>query len=89
MGGLSPGTLLRFELPAQTLSGESMPLGDIRSGKYVVRFARSKEEVDLALRLRFKVLNLEFGEGKATSFRTGRHSAPADMRTNLTQLPIT
>ena len=75
MGGQSPGTLLQFELPASSLkeseSGD-VPFGEVRAGQYVARFARTKEEIDLALRLRFKVFNLEFGEGLARSFGTGR-----------------
>jgi len=51
---------------------ESLPSGEMREGKYAVRFAKSREELDAVLRLRFEVFNLELGEGLETSFRTGR-----------------
>jgi putative hemolysin len=36
-----------------------------------VRFARTTEEVEAALKLRYEVFNLELGEGLASAFRTG------------------
>lgn len=45
---------------------------EIADGRYVVRFARTPEEVDWALRLRFEVFNLELGEGLESSYITGR-----------------
>ncbi len=45
---------------------------EIADNRYVVRFARSVEEIDAALKLRFEVFNLELDEGLASSFRTGR-----------------
>jgi predicted GNAT family N-acyltransferase len=42
------------------------------NGRLVVRFARTAEEVDAALKLRYEVFNLELGEGLASAFRTGR-----------------
>lgn len=45
---------------------------EITSGRYVVRLAKTNEEIDAALKLRFEVFNLELGEGLASSFRTGR-----------------
>jgi putative hemolysin len=50
----------------------SIPTMEIREGRYLVRFARTREEIDAALRLRFEVFNLELGEGLASSFLTGR-----------------
>jgi len=50
----------------------SIPAIEIVEGRYVVRFARTGEEIDAALRLRFEVFNLEMGEGLAASFATGR-----------------
>ena len=38
---------------------------------YAVRFARNKEEIYSALRLRFEVFNLELNEGLAASYATG------------------
>lgn len=42
------------------------------SGRLLVRFARTSEEVEAALRLRYEVFNLELGEGLTSAFRTGR-----------------
>ena len=81
MSGQSPGTLLQFGLPSSALPGEGL-FNEIRSGKFAARFARTKEEIDLALRLRFKVFNLEFGEGRATSFSTGRDEDEFDSISN-------
>jgi len=44
------------------------PVKEIRENLYTVRFARSEEEVDAALRLRFEVFNLELNEGLEASF---------------------
>jgi hypothetical protein len=42
---------------------ERIPPVEIVEGRYLVRFARTDEEIDAALRLRFEVFNLELGEG--------------------------
>jgi putative hemolysin len=44
----------------------------IAEGRYEARFARTSDEIDAALRLRFEVFNLELGEGLAESYATGR-----------------
>ncbi|HKP10994.1 MAG TPA: GNAT family N-acyltransferase [Blastocatellia bacterium] len=49
-----------------------VPPFEIAEGRYLVRFARTREEIDAALRLRFEVFNLELGEGLAASFAAGR-----------------
>jgi putative hemolysin len=49
-----------------------VPAEEINEGRYVTRFARTPEEIDAALRLRFKVFNLELNEGLESSFLTGR-----------------
>lgn len=51
---------------------EQMPEGGIVEGRYAVRFARTLDELDAVLKLRFEVFNLELGEGLATSYETGR-----------------
>ena len=51
---------------------ESIPPVEIVEGHYVVRFARTSEEIDAALKLRFEVFNLELGEGLDSSLETGR-----------------
>lgn len=49
-----------------------VPEDRLREGRYEVRFARTMEELDSILKLRFEVFNLELGEGLETSFETGR-----------------
>ena len=51
---------------------ESVPSVEIVEGRYMVRFARTPDEIDAALRLRYEVFNLELGEGLDASFETGR-----------------
>ncbi len=51
---------------------ESLPSSELRSGDYVLRFADSPEALDQVLRLRFRVFNLELGEGLDESLGTGR-----------------
>jgi Putative hemolysin len=49
-----------------------VPEEEICEGRYAARFARTPGEIDAALRLRFKVFNLELKEGLKKSFLTGR-----------------
>jgi putative hemolysin len=49
-----------------------VPEEEIREGRYITRFARTPEEIDAALRLRFTVFNLELNEGLESSFLTER-----------------
>ena len=51
---------------------QNAPQVEIEDGKYLVRFARTLEEIEAALKLRFEIFNLELGEGLASSFQTGR-----------------
>jgi putative hemolysin len=55
-----------------------IPPIELAEGRYVVRFARTSEELDAALKLRFEVFNLELGEGLESSFQTGRDSDEFD-----------
>ncbi len=57
---------------AQAAATETIPAIEISENRYVARFARSADEIDRALRLRFEVFNLELGEGLDASFVTGR-----------------
>jgi len=50
----------------------SLPASEMREGKYAVRFASSRQELDEVLKLRFQVFNLELCEGLESSFLTGR-----------------
>jgi putative hemolysin len=67
-------------VPGQTylLQPESVPPVEIVEGRYLVRFARTSEEIDAALKLRFEVFNLELGEGLDVSFATGRDADEFD-----------
>lgn len=51
---------------------ENLPDEEIAEGRYVARFARTAEEIDAALRLRFEVFNLELNEGLESSYLTER-----------------
>lgn len=51
---------------------EHIPYDTAQEGRYEVRFARTGEELDALLRLRFEVFNLELAEGLEESFATGR-----------------
>jgi len=51
---------------------EALPRQVLRNGHYEVRFARDEKDRDEVLRLRFKVFNLELGEGLDESYESGR-----------------
>jgi putative hemolysin len=53
---------------------------DLRSGPYRARFARTRNDVEAAQRLRFQVFNLELGEGLQASYSTGRDEDQYDAR---------
>lgn len=54
------------------VSPDLVPTKVLEEGRYQVRFARTHEELDEVLRLRFEVFNLELNEGLEASFATGR-----------------
>jgi putative hemolysin len=56
----------------------SVPSRPLHHPPYLVTFARTVQELDAVLRLRFEVFNLELKEGLAESFRTGRDEDPFD-----------
>ena len=59
--------------PDQLLPGQGfIPDLDEAQGRYRVRFARSEADLEAVQRLRFRVFNLELGEGLSESFATGR-----------------
>lgn len=64
------------DYPFQT---ENAPVEEITEGRYIVRFARTPEEIDAALRLRFSVFNLELNEGLDSSFLTERDEDEYDL----------
>lgn len=49
-----------------------LPDLEISEGKYLLRFARNRAELDTILRLRFDIFNIELGEGLESSFISGR-----------------
>ncbi len=51
---------------------EYLPATEITEGKYLLRFAQSRAELDTILKLRFDVFNLELGEGLENSYLTQR-----------------
>jgi putative hemolysin len=51
---------------------DSLPGIELRDGRYLIRFARNREDLDAILKLRFEVFNLELGEGLESSYLTGR-----------------
>lgn len=58
---------------------KGIPKHEIVEGRYITRFARTPEEIDAALRLRFEVFNLELNEGLESSFLTGRDQDEFDL----------
>ena len=52
----------------------------VEAGSYRVRFARTAEDLDRILRLRFQIFNLELGEGLEISHATGRDEDELDGR---------
>lgn len=56
------------------------PETTISSGRYEVRFARTSEELDRVLQLRFEVFNLELHEGLDTSAISGRDEDEFDRK---------
>lgn len=59
---------------------ELLPTETVAAGRYVVRFARTTEDLDAIERLRFQVFNLELGEGLESAFATGRDHEDLDLR---------
>lgn len=57
---------------------DALPQAAFTKGGYVVRFARTREELDAVLRLRFEVFNLELNEGLESSYLTGRDADEFD-----------
>jgi putative hemolysin len=57
---------------------EALPTVEIAESSYTLRFARTVAELDELLRLRFRVFNLELGEGLAGSWQTRRDLDPFD-----------
>lgn len=67
-------------LEVRELPRHFIPSFEIKETRYSVRLARTADEVDAALRLRFEVFNLELGEGLDASFITGRDEDKFDAK---------
>ena len=59
---------------------EGVPNSLAPAGRYLVRFARTEEELDRILRLRYEVFNLELREGLDTAHANGRDEDEFDRR---------
>lgn len=57
----------------------SKPRVHAEVGKYRLRLAESREDRDAACRLRFKVFNIEMGEGLESSYQTGLDTDQFDL----------
>ncbi len=66
--------------PAYPIAPESIPDRAVEAGSYTVRFARSAEDLDRVLQLRYRIFNLELGEGLDESHQTGRDDDGLDAR---------
>lgn len=65
---------------AQGQAGEALPTDPIRTSRYEVRFARSPDELDRLLRLRYEVFNLELKEGLDGAHASGKDEDDFDRR---------
>ncbi len=52
--------------------GAAIPQAEYQEGRYLLRYVRSRQDLEAALRLRFQVFNLELGEGLGSSFAVER-----------------
>ena len=80
----SPGSTQVVEIPESTLPLclpviPAKPRVHAEVGKYRLRLAESIEDRDAACRLRFKVFNIEMGEGLESSYQTGLDTDQFDL----------
>jgi len=57
---------------------DALPSGTIDAGRYRLTFARTRDDLERVLRLRFTVFNLELGEGLDDAYLTRRDEDPFD-----------
>lgn len=62
------------------IATDRIPPDEIEAGSYLVRFARSAEDLDRVLALRYEIFNLELGEGLDTSHLNRRDEDALDVR---------
>ena len=79
-GGRSSGPPRAIRALDYPVARESLPEGSIDAGRYRLRFARSTEDLDRILRLRFTVFNLELGEGLDLAYVTRKDEDDFDAR---------
>ncbi len=68
---VGPSTLPGISVPASPHTGAPRARIHAEAGRYRLRLAQSMEDRDAACRLRFRVFNIELGEGLESSYRTG------------------
>src|SRR5271155_5925655 len=68
-----------FDLSPGGSAGLLTPHISVELGKYQIRLAQSVAEREAACRLRFKVFNLELGEGLISSYSTGMDQDQFDL----------
>jgi putative hemolysin len=68
------------QMLAPPAAPHTTPTTTISSGRYEVRFARTPNELDQILRLRYEVFNLELNEGLDGSALSGRDEDEFDQR---------
>jgi putative hemolysin len=71
--------LVELAYPTHLPSPPQESLGRYRVGRYRLRLAESAADLDAACRLRFKVFNIELGEGLADSYHTGLDTDQFDL----------
>ena len=72
MNGTTLTTPTRIVPGVASIDSRVSSTQQVADGRLFVRIARTAEDVEAALKLRFEVFNLELGEGLASAFRTGR-----------------
>jgi putative hemolysin len=78
----APSSLLEVSPPTGLLApiaAPARPRIHAEVGRYRLRLAQSVEDRDAACRLRFKVFNIELGEGLESSYKTGMDSDQFDL----------
>ncbi|HUB28902.1 MAG TPA: GNAT family N-acyltransferase [Terracidiphilus sp.] len=80
----SPGSIPVVDIPETTLllpqpSLPGKPRVHAEVGRYRLRLAHTLEDRDAACRLRFKVFNIEMGEGLESSYQTGLDTDKFDL----------
>ncbi len=80
LAGSTPRAELSFpEFFPALLTAPAKPRIEAEVGRYRLRLAETVEDRDAACRLRFKVFNVELGEGLASSCQTGLDTDPFDL----------